>query len=219
MIIVNFKLYPGGILDKAQDLALICEKVAKATGINIGVAVNILEAGKIAQLVKIPVWLQKVDAFKEGRHTGAVSPVLAQKLGVAGSLINHSECPEMLGTMASILGIVPSGFKTIVCCKSLGQAERILKRLKPTYLAYEPPELIASKEKSIATEKLSVLEKIVKMAKEKGVEVIAGAGIKSQADIKAVLSVGARGVILASEIVVSRSPEDRLMDLCKGFGV
>lgn len=219
MIIVNFKLYAGGVLDKAEELALICEKVAKTTGLNIGVAVNILEAERVAKLVKVPVWLQKVDANAEGRHTGAVSPVLAQKLGITGSLINHSECPEKLGTIASILGIVPVGFKTIVCCKSLGQAERMLKRLKPTYLAFEPPELIASKGKSIATEKLGVLEKIVKMAKEKGVEVIAGAGIKSQGDIKSVLSVGAMGVILASEVVVSSSPEERLMDLSRGFGV
>lgn len=219
MIVVNFKIYQETFKEGFLKLTKICQKVVKETGVKIVVVASPLHVDRIYRETGEKPMVSHVDAFFEGRHTGAISPLACQELGVRGSLLNHSEKPLKLGTLASTLAILPEGFESIVCISSLGQTERFLKRIRPTYLAYEPKYLIANKEKSVASERLEALKKVVEIASGRGVRVLAGAGVKSRKDIEAVLSVGGKGVLLSSEVVLSSNPEGVLLDLTKAFKV
>ncbi len=89
--------------------------------------------------------------------------------------------------------------------------------LKPTYVAYEPPELIGSKTTSVARAKPEVIAKAVKLSKEKRIPLVVGAGISSMEDVKKSLELGAVGVGVASDVVKAKNPKKELLDLTEGF--
>lgn len=205
MIIVNFKLYPQTFGDGALKLAKICKSVSKKTGVKIIPAVSALDCSRIDS----PVFLQYLDNY--------TSAIQAFKIGVTGSLLNHSDHRLKPGTISQILKNLPRDFISILCIQSLGQVQTWAKKLKPTYFAYEPPELIGNKHLSVATIKP---ETITNIAKELGkTPLLVGAGIHSQADVVASLKLGAVGILVATDIVTSSDPEPQLLDLASGFTV
>jgi|GEM_PF-1225113 len=218
MIFVNFKLYEKTFGEYSLELAGICFSVSKETGIRVVPIVSDFFAMEVYKRYGQKPWIGHVDMYDKGKKTGFVSPVLANKINVGGSLLNHSEHPVKIGTVANTLAIMPSGFEGLVCSKSLGQTENILKKMKPNYLAYEPPYLISSKTASIATDRIEVFEKIVELCKKKGVVPLAGAGVKTKSDVVAVLKAGGKGVLVSSQVVESDNPRAVLLDLADGFG-
>jgi triosephosphate isomerase len=138
----------------------------------------------------VKAWIGHVDPYREGKWTGYISASAAYNMGCTGSLLNHSEHPLPLGTIASSLSLFPKEMQSVVCVKSMGQMERFCKKMTPNYFAYEPPYLIASKTASVASERIEVFEKIVGLGKEKGVKVLAGAGVKDKNDVMAVVKAG-----------------------------
>ena len=212
MIFVNFKTYPQGTGEKAVELAKICEQVAKTSGVEIIPVVQVVDLWRVKQAVKIPVWIQHLDWQPQGQYTGWVNLESIIESGASGTLLNHSEHQLPPGTINQVIKKVQS-FKAMVCCRTFGQAERLI-RLKPDYLAYEPPELIGNREKSVATEKPQVIKKIVGLS---NIPVIVGAGIHSRRDVEVSLKMGARGVLVATDVVLAQDPEKELKDLAKGF--
>jgi triosephosphate isomerase len=89
--------------------------------------------------------------------------------------------------------------------------------LKPTYAAYEPPELIGSKTTSVSKAKPDVIVKAVALSKEAGIPLIVGAGVSSAKDVKTCIELGAVGVAVASDVVVANDPKKELLDLTEGF--
>lgn len=217
MIIVNFKIYENTFGDGAFDLAKICKNVSKKTGVRIIVAVSALDAYRLIKETGIEVFLQDFDKFSEGRHTGYISSKQAKKMGVAGSLINHSEKNKNKGLVLSTLANKVEGFETVMCVKSTGQIEKWAKRAKTDYIAYEPKHLIASKTKSVASEQASTIKRAVKLCGK--IPLLVGAGIKTKKDIEISLKMGAKGVLVASDIVCSDNPERELLELAQGFGL
>ncbi len=205
MIIVNFKLYPQTFGDGAINLTKICTKVSQQTGVKIIPAVSALDCYR----VNSPTLLQSVDNFTQA--------IQASKIGVLGTLLNHSDHRLKPGTISQILKNFPQNFMSILCLQSLGQATTWAKKLKPTYFAYEPKELIGNKYQSVATVKP---ETITNIAKELGkTPLLVGAGIHCQADVIASLKLGAIGILVSSDIVTSSDPESQLLDLAQGFKV
>jgi triosephosphate isomerase len=47
--------------------------------------------------------------------------------------------------------------------------------------------------------------------------VLCGAGVKNQGDVSKALSLGSKGILLASGVVKSAEPREALMDLIKGL--
>ncbi len=219
MIFVNFKLYEKTFGDFTLELARICFEVEAETGIRVVPIVSSFFAKEIFLKFGKKAWLGHIDMFAEGKKTGYISPVLAQKLGVGGSLLNHSEHPLKIGSIANCIAACPTGFETMICTKSFGQADNILKKIKVKYLAYEPSYLIGSKTSSIATDRIEVFEKIVESAKKRGSFVLAGAGIKGRSDVTAVIQAGGSGVLVSSQVVESTDPKAVLLDLVAGFKV
>lgn len=213
MIFVNFKEYKNTIGSKSEELSKWCEEIAQKSGISIVPIVSPLWA-------KDGSWLGHVDGVETEAHTGYVSINQAKAAGVVGSLLNHSEHALPLQTIAKTVAMArKDSFKIVVCVKSVGQAERILKKMKPDFLAYEPKYLIGSKTSSIAKERLDAFAQIVQLGKTKGVMVLAGAGIKSREDVLSVVRTGGAGVLVSSAVVESLNFKESLLDLVAGFKV
>lgn len=215
MIIVNFKNYKETFSEGTLKLAEICKKVALKSGVEIIPAVSSLDAVLIQKELNMKVFLQSVDPIFEGRGSGFVSPLKAEKLRIEGSLLNHSEHKLPPGTIKKMLSVWPKNFKSVVCLSSLGQIKGWARNIKPDFVAYEPRNLIASKEKSVATENPQTIKKIVDFYKK--IPVLVGAGIHSVEDVKVSLKMGASGILISSFIVQSKTPEKNLNKLAEVF--
>jgi triosephosphate isomerase len=208
MIFVNFKTYKEGTGEKALELAKICEEIAQKSGKVIIPVVQAADLFRISQQIKIPVWVQHLDWQPQGQHTGWTNLEAVAEAGASGTLLNHSEDHIPPGTVSH------QKFQILICCKSTGQAERLAK-FKPDFLAYEPPELIGSREKSVASERPEAIGNLVKMIPN--IPIIVGAGIHSQEDVRVSLRMGAKGILVATDVVLAKDPTKELEDLAKGF--
>lgn len=224
IIIVNFKLYeqatgsedPDAMVrvSSAVELAKCHEKVAKETGANIAVAVNIVELAEVCKNVDIPVFAQHVDPVSFGSSTGHVLPDAVRDVGAVGTLLNHAEYQiddEIL--KASIDRAKDVGLFVVACANDAEAAERIVG-YGPDLVAVEPPELIGG-DVSVSKANPDVIKNSVEKLGEG--KVLVGAGVKNGEDVKIALELGASGVLLASGVTTADSPTDVLRDLVSGL--
>jgi triosephosphate isomerase len=214
MIILNLKIYSETFGDKAIELAKIIKEVAATSKTKVVITASALDAYRIQSLTGQEVWIQHVDQYSEGKFTGWISSKQAQSIGINGSLLNHSEHRLSKGTIQKILAHKAKDFKIVCCAHSLGQISWI-KKSNPDFILYEPPELIASPDKSVASEKADSIKNATALASP--VPLIVGAGIKSTEDVKISLKMGAIGVGLASAFVLNDNPKELLIELLEGF--
>lgn len=236
MIWVNFKVYKETFGDGALRLAESCRKTERKTGVKIIPVVSPLDLWRIKKEVGGEVWLQHSDIFFEGRRTGWISPLQAMFLGGDGTLLNHAEHKLPPGRIKQTLSFLKrekwvqhwrkeiedlpqkfDEFKTMVCFRTKGQAQRWVKRLKKLsdFVAYEPPNLIGG-EVSVSQVQPEVIRRIVKILSEQ--KVVIGAGIKTRSDVEIALKLGAFGVLVSSAVVRSSNPKKKLEELSLGFG-
>lgn len=213
-IMLNFKTYKESSGANALRLAKIAEKASLKTGLNFIVCVQASDLYNVASNVRIPVYAQHVDNALQGKSTGHVVPENLLGINVHGSLLNHSERRiDIKEISKSVLKLKELDMKSIVCAKDHKEAKKIAGiKVKPDFIAVEPPELIGG-EVSVSTAKPSVIENTVNECQ--GMNVIVGAGIKDNNDLKTVLKYGAKGVLLASHFVLSNDPEKFLIELIK----
>lgn len=213
MIVVNFKTYKEATGYRAVRLAQICREVGQETGVRI-VAVpqtadlrNCVEAG-------VECWVQHVDTVEQGKKTGWITVEDVEEAGARGTLLNHSEHKLTFEAVKAIADQTQAmAFELCLCADSLEEAQK-LDGLGANYIAYEPPELIGSQDKSVATEKPEVIEKVVKTLTT---PVLIGAGVNSVEDISVGIRLGARGVLLASGVVLAEDPQKVLRELAAGL--
>lgn len=189
ILVINFKKYVSG--SEALKLAKICKKVSDETGVKIIICVQPQDIYS-----EIECWSQKPED---------------PKYPFSGTLINHSDYPvtkEEIGIRCSVPSI-----KKCVCVNSVQEGIEISK-LNPDYIAYEPHELIGSTDKSVVSEKISNVKYLISNVK---CSVLIGAGIHSVEDIKAGLSLGAKGFLLATDVVKALDPERELRELAEAF--
>lgn len=214
MILINFKIYSETFGQKALDLAKIIKDISEKHKIEIIIVASALDAYRLISQIGVKVWLQTVDQYLDGKHSGFISPLQAQAIGINGSLLNHSEHRLSKGTVQKILAHKPKNFKIVCCAHSLGQISWI-KKSKPDFILYEPPDLISSPDKSVATEEAETIKQAVALASP--VPLIVGAGVKSTEDVIISRKMGAIGVGLANAFVTSTNPQQLLIKLIKGF--
>ena len=91
--------------------------------------------------------------------------------------------------------------------------------MKPDYVAIEPPELIGTGV-SVSQTKPYVIKKSAELARRASpmTGLLCGAGISTGEDVAVALELGTVGVILASAVVKSKTPERVIKELLKGFG-
>lgn len=218
MIFVNFKTFEGGTGQRALSLIKIIEDVAQTTGVKIIPAVQASDVKEAVSATKLEIWTQKIDPVGFGAHTGSILPEAVYEDGAAGTFLNHSEAKigdfEVLKAAVSRAGEV--GLKTLVFASDASELARIVT-LKPTFASYEPPELIGSKDTSVAQAHPDVVSQASEICKAAGTPLIVGAGVHSGDDVRKSLELGAVGVALATDVVAAADPRAELMDLAEGF--
>ena len=138
--------------------------------------------------------------------------------GAAGTFLNHSEAKigdlRVLKAAVSRAGEV--GLKTLVFASDARELAQVVA-LKPTFASYEPPELIGSRETSVAQAHPDIISQASEICKNSGDPLIVGAGVHSGQDVKKSLELGAVGVALAIDVVAAQDPRAELLDLVEGF--
>ncbi len=100
--------------------------------------------------------------------------------------------------------------KVVVSSNNLKEAEK-LSKLKPDYVAIEPPELISGK---VSVSKAK--PQLIKNAAKKIKNLLVGAGIHNTLDVKKSMEYGAKGILVSSAVVLSKNPKKILNALIKG---
>lgn len=211
MIFVNFKTYQPGTGEAAQKLAKACSQISEQTQVKIFPVVQVADLRLVGN-----AWAQHADDIGFGPNTGWALPEAIKDAGAVGVMLNHSEhklsVPAVQSTMkrCQLLGL-----KTLVCCEDLTEGQELVAAVRPDFLAYEPPELIGSRTVSVATAKPEVIKEFASQIAN--VPVLVGAGIHSAEDVKMSLSLGAKGILVSSDIVLAAIPEKELLQLAIAF--
>ena len=213
MIVVNFKTYKEATGYRAVRLAQICRMAQEETKVRT-VAVPQLADLRNCVETGAECWVQHVDTVEQGKKTGWITIEDVEEAGAKGTLLNHSEHKLPFDLIQNIADQTRGmAFELCLCAGDEKEAVE-LDKLQPNYLAYEPPELIGSRDKSVASEKPEIIEKVVKAV---GTPVLIGAGMNSAQDVKAGLRLGVRGILLASGVVLAQDPERVLRELAGAF--
>jgi triosephosphate isomerase (TIM) len=217
VLIVNFKAYESAVGENAVALAKICEKVAMGTKASIIVAVQIADVYRVAQAVKIPVFAQHIDDNSYGSYTGSINAETAMANGAIGTLLNHSEKRLRLDILEnSVKRAKEAGLITVVCANN-PKASEIIAGFNPDFVAVEPPELIGG-DISVSTAKPEVVSQAVsRIAQKPCNKLIVGAGIKTAADVKKSIELGAVGILVASGVTQAKDKEKAIRDLVSVF--
>lgn len=215
MIFINFKTYKEATGDAAITLAHTLCDTANETGIEVTSCPQEVDLREVVEASDHPVWTQHVDPVERGRHTGWFPPEVAKETGAEGTLLNHSEHKLSVGVLSEAISRSKDmGLKTLVFADTLEEA-KMVAMLKPDYIGYEPPELVGSKDTSVAKAKTDVIKKVTNQIKN--IPIIVGAGIKSKKDVEVSLKLGAVGVVVSSGVVLADNPKDKVMELAGGF--
>ena len=217
VIVVNMKVYPNSIGKRALDIARSAEKVSEETGVRVVLCPPHTELYRVSSSTSAPCWAQSADAVELGAHTGAVPLEAALEAGAKGVLLNHSEKPlriwelAYLAEKAKVLKL-----ETCVCANSLQSVSACIG-VKPSYIAYEPPELIGG-DMSVTKAKPDIVQEAVNLVRSKDpdIAVLCGAGVKKAEDVSKAIELGTVGVLVASGVVASRDPYTKLMELAGG---
>jgi triosephosphate isomerase (TIM) len=190
----------------------------RGSGIAGAIAPATPDLGALAQRVQIPVIAQHADPFDAGPFTGYVVPEAIRAAGGRGSLVNHSEHPLPVATIASTLQRLDAvGLVAVLCARDVAQSSE-LATFNPRYLAVEPPELIGGT-RSVSTAKPSVVSGTVAAVRKVSPEthVLCGAGIHDRNDVRRAFELGTRGILVSSAVARSNDPSGAIDELLAGF--
>lgn len=217
MIFVNFKTYKEGTGARAIELVHKLCDCEEETKIPIIPVVQVVDARECVKASSHEVWVQHVDEVEYGQYSGWILPEAVIEAGIKGTFLNHSEHKLPANNiLITIKRCHEVGLKTLVFAGDLEELKQAIK-LKPKFVAYEPPELIASPTTSVARPKPEIIGEAAKIAKEVGIPLIVGAGVKDVEDVKRSLELGAAGVAVSSAVVLAEEPKKVVLELAKGF--
>ena len=220
-IILNAKVYPQVTgSDAVLALAHACQTAGEEAGTVIGLAPPQVELAVVAraQLDRVAVFAQHVDALEPGSGTGWVTAEAVQATGAIGSLLNHAEHKiDHHVVQDTIARLDHLGLESLVCSDSPAE-NAALAPMRPTYLAVEPPELIGG-DVSVTSADPGIVSNTVTQVQDVSPErlTLCGAGVKTGKDVRTALDLGAHGVLLASGVVKAADPLAALRDLCSGL--
>jgi triosephosphate isomerase len=218
MIFVNYKTFEESSGPKALLLTKILEEAAHESQVKIVPVVQIIDAESVISGTTLEVWIQHVDPISYGAHTGWILPEEAVRIGVSGVFLNHSE--HKFDNFDALYTVnekaMSANLKTLIFASSLDELKKITG-LAPTYIAYEPAELVGSTTTSVAEAQPEIISQASEIAKRAGLPLIVGAGIHSMDDVKKSLELGAVGVAVATDVVKAVDPKKELMELTEGF--
>ncbi len=215
MILLNFKTYPQSTGENAVFLAEYLEEVRLLYRIDIAAVPQMIDFRNVQIVLPQNTWVQHIDSLERGRATGWQLADVAKEAGAVGVTLNHSEHKLPFDTLTkTIIRCKDVGLKTLIFADSVDECKHVAELL-PDYIGYEPPELIASKDTSVARAKPEIIQQVVQAVPQ--IPILVGAGVKDQNDVRVSLQLGAKGVALASAAILVKDQKAVLEDLAKGF--
>lgn len=209
IIAINFKTYIEGTGENALTLAKKIEKLQeKYDSFEFIVAVQATDIFRISRETKLIVFGQHYDPIPPDRNTGYISIHALISAGATGSLLNHSEHQMRIDELEKAIKLAKNyNFKTIVCANDPLMVLAVASFF-PTYIAYEPPELIAG-DISVSEAKSDQILNAINFLRAQRVNIplLVGAGIKKKKDLITALKLGASGILVASGIVKAKEPD------------
>ncbi len=212
LIVVNFKAYKEGLGAEGVKLAELLSEYdnvvmcvpAPLIGVVAGLHINNMACVRNAE-----IFAQHVDPDEPGAHTGSITVEEIKAAGATGSLLNHSEKRLPFSVIEStVKRLRDNNLKVIICCQNEEEAVKF-SRLKPDFIAYEPPELIGG-DVSVTT-RPEAIKRIVEAVKP--TRVLVGAGVKSRSDVLKSVELGAYGVLIASGLIKAKDKAAKVKEL------
>ena len=214
ILMINFKTYKEGTGQGALKIMRAAERAKTKEKGEIILIPQTIDLRLVAKNTKLKVFAQHTDLDEMGGHTGSVNINALKMAGAKGVLINHSEKRLPLAKIKETIKLCKTKkMISVVCTKTVKETETIVK-FKPDFVAIEPPELIGGKI-SISEAKPKLIEKTAKAANN--VDVLCGAGVHREEDVKIAKELGAHGVLVASGIIKAKNVEREIRELLKGF--
>lgn len=215
MIFVNFKTYKEATGTHAVELMQKCVDAQRESGVPIIPVVQIADARLCVNTSGYSVWVQHIDSKDPGQSTGWNTLETVAETGVTGTFLNHSEHKMADGELQIANSKCREiGLETAIFASDLVELKKVIE-LAPSFAVYEPPELIASKDSSVAKAKSGQIKDAAKICGK--IRLIVGAGVKSKEDVQTSLKIGAMGVAVSSAVVLSDDPYSVLIELARGF--
>lgn len=219
MLFVNFKSSYEGTGERAISLVKLISEIQIGLETEIIPVLHDFDVFPARKFWSGQIWVQHAE---EGYgKTGASSPetIKGLGLGINGVLLNHSE--KKFSSIDLLFSVIDDcrhfELKTLVFASNLEEFDKVI-RIRPDFIAYEPPELIGSKETSIAREKVDEILRASELAKEHNVPLLVGAGIKNREDVLISRKLGATGVIASSAIIKANDKGLKIREIIGGFG-
>ena len=214
MIIVNFKAYRQALGHKAEKIAKKCREASKDTGEKVIACPQPQDIPKVAS-TGVETLAQHVSYKGIGSNTGRISATGIKNSGASGTLINHSErqlSPD--NVRKTVQKCRDVGLTTIVCAKNAEEVKKF-NNYNPNFISIEPPELIGG-EKPVSRSKPELIQQAVKNT-HGSTETLTGAGIKAREDVQKAIDLGCSGVLVASGVIKSEKPKQKIEELCSGL--
>jgi triosephosphate isomerase (TIM) len=216
MIFVNYKSGQGAIGENALKLTEALKEAQEETSIKIIPVPHDFDFQACFEVWEGEMWAQNAD--RGYGDTGRNDPETLSDLGVSGVFLNHSEHKferwedlELVVDDCRTFGLTSLVFG--------GTFDEMLKlaQLGPDFIAYEPPELVGSKDTSVARSKPEVIGEVAELAKRNNIPLIVGAGVKDVSDVEVCVRLGASGIAISSAIVNAEDPKAAVLELAGGF--
>ncbi len=206
--IVNFKNYEESIGDDTEILIQKLNEARNGNKVFFSLPLTHLLLGKKYH----NLLSQHVDFHQHGPFTGRVVMEDLKKIGISGSLLNHSEYKVDHSVIRKTIKRADvSEFELFICARDLDEAKTLCEMGART-IAYEPEELIGGNI-SVSSSKPEIIEKCFTICEEYGANLFIGAGIKNRDDVKRGKELGAKGILISSGIVKSKEPKNSLNSL------
>ena len=219
MIFVNFKSSVRSTGANAEKLIKALAVAQKETEVPIIPVPHDLDVYMCRENWPGELWAQHAD-FNGGTGKNPVETLKEWHGKISGVFLNHSEHKYDGYTLLSkvINQCNEYELKTLVFASSVDEIDKILEpKIIPTYIAYEPVELVGSNETSVAKAKPKSIKEAADLLKTYDIPLIVGAGVKDLDDVKHSIELGAVGVAVSSAIIHAEDVKAKVLELAKGF--
>lgn len=219
MIFVNLKSNVKSTGENALYLVGEIKKAQEKTKVPIILAPHDFDIKAIREIWEGEIFVQHAD-YDRGTGRNQIELVKEWYGKIDGVFLNHSEKKyDGYGLLSRVVNECNEyELKTLVFAGSCEEIEKIIEaQAHPTYIAYEPGELVGSNDTSVAKAKPEIIKKAHKILEKAGIPLIVGAGIKDKNDVVKSLEYGAVGVAVSSAIISADDPGKKVLELASGF--
>ncbi len=204
-VIINLKHYQASSGSNCEKFLSKFIGMEAPADTRIVFALNPIDFRLARSFPELEFYAQHVFPVDYGPSTGHYSIESLLDLGISGSLLNHSEMRVDGIFIAKTLDKANAmDFPITICAESAAEADKY-SSLKPEFIAYEPPELIGGNI-SVTSAKPEIIKDVIGKCSKFSVPVLVGAGVKNNSDMRKSVEYGAKGVLVASGIVLADDP-------------